>query len=64
MFLDRLIHFGESLGDLVKGRPQEKLKGIAYVPYVAYLKVQVLNFDVILMSSPWHGPSPTYPFRG
>ena len=64
MFLDRIIHFGQNLGDLVKGRSPKMLKGIIYVPYVAHLKVQVSKFNVILISSPWRVPSPSYPIRG
>ena len=64
MFLDRVIHFGENLGDLVKGHSPKKLKEIIYVPYVAHLKVQVLNFNVILIPSSCRVPNPSYPFRG
>ena len=64
MILDRVIHFGENLGNLVNGRSPKKRKGIIYVHSVAHLKVQVLNFNVILISSPWRVPSPSYPFRG
>ena len=34
MFLDRVIHFGEPLGDQVKGRSPKKLKSFIEVPNV------------------------------
>ena len=52
VFLDRVIHFGKKLGDLVKGRSPKKLKSLMEDPYVAHLKVQVLIFNMTLFSSP------------
>ena len=63
MFLDRVIHFGGNLGDQVKGRSPKKLISLIEVPYVEYLKVEVLTYSVILISSPWCVPRPNYRFR-
>ena len=46
MFLDKVIHFGKSLGDQVKGRLPKELKSFIEVPYVAHLKVQVLSLSL------------------
>ena len=56
--------FRGKFGRSGKSRSPKKLKGIICVPYVAYLKVKFLNFNVILISSQWRVPSPSYPFRG
>ena len=64
VFLDRVIHFGKNLGDLIEGRSPKKLKSLIRVPYVVHLKVQVLSFYVILILSPQGVPRPSYPFRG
>ena len=45
------------------GRSQEKLKSLIRVRYVAHLKVQVLFYNMILISSPWRVLRPSYPFR-
>ena len=63
MFLDRVMHFGKISGDEVKGRSPKMLKSLIWVPYVAHLKVQVLSFNMIFISSPWHVHRPSYPFR-
>ena len=34
------------------------------VPYVVDVKVHVLSFTMILISSPYRVPTPSYPFRG
>ena len=47
VFVDRVIHFGENLGDQVKG-----LSLLIEDPYVAHLKVQVLSFNLNLIYSP------------
>ena len=52
MLLDRVVHFGENLGEQVKGRPTSKVKSLTEVPYVTRLKVQVLRFNMNLISSP------------
>ena len=52
MFLDRVIDFGETLGDQVKGRPPKKLESLIDVPYVVHVKVHVISFNIILISSP------------
>ena len=51
------------MGDKVKGRSQKKLKSLVRVPYVAHLKVKVVIYNMILISSPWRVPRPSYPFR-
>ena len=51
VFLDRVIHFGETLGDQVKGRSPQKLKSLTEVPNVVHVKVYVLSFNMILISS-------------
>ena len=48
MFLDRVIHFGDTLGDQIKGRSPKKLKWLVEVPYVVHVKVHVLSFNMIL----------------
>ena len=63
MFAVRVILFGENLGDKVRGRSQEKLKSLFRVRYLAHLKVQVLIYNVILISSPWLVLRPNYQFR-
>ena len=52
MLLDRVIHFGETLGDQVKGRSPIKLKSLIEVPNVVHVKVLVPSFNMILISSP------------
>ena len=52
VFLDRVIQFGETLGDQVKGSSLKKLKWLIEVPNVVHVKVQVLSFNMILISSP------------
>ena len=51
MYLDRVIHFGETLGDQVKGRSPKKLKSLIGVPNVVHVKVHVLSFNMILILS-------------
>ena len=64
MFLDRVFHFGENLGEEVKGRPTRKVKSLTEVSYVTRLKVQVLRFNMNLIPSRLGVPRPSYPFRG
>ena len=64
MFVDRLIHFGENLGDQVKDRSPKKLTSLICLPYVVHLQVQVLSFNLILISSLWHVPRLSYPLWG
>ena len=52
VFLDRVIDFGEILGDQVQGRSPKKLKLLIEVPNVVHVKVHVLGFNMILISSP------------
>ena len=52
MFLDRVINFGETLGDQVKGRSPKNLKSLIEVPVVVHVKVNVLSFNMILVLSP------------
>ena len=41
MFLNRVIHFGETLGDQVKGRSPKKLKSLIEVPNLVHVKVHI-----------------------
>ena len=52
MFLELVIHFGETLGDQAKGRSPKKLESLIEVPNVVHVKVDVLSFNMILISSP------------
>ena len=54
MFLDRVVHFGENLGDQVKGRSPKKIKSLIVVLYVAHLKVQVLSFCSVFLDQVIH----------
>ena len=63
MLLDLVIHFGETLGDQVKGRSPKKLKSLIDVPNVVHVKVHVLSFNKILILSPQRVLTPSYPFR-
>ena len=63
MFLDRVIHFGETLGDQVKGRSPINLESLIDVPNVVPVKVHVLSFNIILISSPLRVLTLSYPFR-
>ena len=62
MFLDRVIHFGETLGYQVKGRSLKKLKLLIEVPNVVNVKVHVFSFNRILLSPPQRVPRPSFPF--
>ena len=63
MFLDQVVHFGENLGEQVKGRPLRKQKSWIEVPYAMHLKVQVLRFNMNLIPFLYRVPRPSYPFR-
>ena len=52
VFLDGVIHFGETLGDQVKRCSLKNLKSLIEVPNVVYVKVLVLSYYMILISSP------------
>ena len=52
VFLDRVIHFGETLEDQVKGRSPKNLESLIEVPNIVHLKVHVLCSNMILISSP------------
>ena len=52
VFLDRVIDFGETLGDPVKGLSPKKLESLIEVPNVVHVKVHVLCINMILISSP------------
>ena len=64
MFLDRVIHFGENLVDEIKYRSPKKLKSLIEVNYVVHVKVHVLSFNMILISSALRVPRLSYLFRG
>ena len=63
MFLDRVIHFGDTLGDQVKGRSPKKLKSLIEVPNVVHVTVRVRTEDLSLGSATRRGLTPSYPFR-
>ena len=63
LLLARVYLFGETLGDEVEARAPKKLKSLVEVPNVVHVKVHVLSFNMILLSSPWRVPRPSYPFR-
>ena len=52
------------MGDQEKGRSPKKLKSLMDVPNVAHLKIQVVSFDMNLISSTKRIPRPSYPFGG
>ena len=56
MFLDRVIYFRGNLVDQVKGRSSKKLKLLIDVTNEAHLKVDILSYNMILISSPWCVP--------
>ena len=64
VFPDRVIHFGENLGDQVKGRLPKKLKSLIEVLYVLQVKEHVLRFNMIRISPPLRVPRLSYPFLG
>ena len=49
MFLDRVIDFGDILGDQAKGRSPKKLNSLIEVRNVVHVKVLVLSFNMILI---------------
>ena len=51
VFLDQVIHFQETLGFQVKGRSPKKVESLIEVPNVVHVKVHVLSFNMILISS-------------
>ena len=55
--------FPKTFGDLVKFLTPKKLKSLIENPYIAYLKVQVVSFNMNLIFSPQRVPRPGYPFR-
>ena len=63
MFLDRVIHFGETLGFQVRGRSLKKLESLIEVPNVVHVKEHALSFNMILTSSPERVLTPSYPSR-
>ena len=50
------------MGDQVKGRSPKKLKSLIEVPNVVHMKVNVLSFNMILISSPYCILTLSYPF--
>ena len=63
MFLDRVIHFGETLSDQVKGRSPKKLKWLMGVPNLVHLILHVLSFNMTFPSSSERVPRPSFPFQ-
>ena len=64
MFLDRVIHFGESLGDQVMGRSPKKLKSLIEVPNLVHFKAHVLSFNIILLLFQQRVLTQSYPLVG
>ena len=62
MFVDRVIHFGQTLDDHVKGRSPQKLKSSIEVPNVVHMKVHVRNLNLSVISSPKLVLAPIHPF--
>ena len=56
--------FRGKFGDQVNGRSPRKLKSLIVVPYVAHLKIQVVSFNMLLISTPQRVPRPSCPFWG
>ena len=52
------------MGDQVKGRSPKKLKSLIEVSNVVHVKVHVLSFNMILISSQKHVLTPGHPFVG
>ena len=51
VFLDRVIHFGQTLGDQVKGGSPKKLKSLIEVPNLVHVKVRSkIQYDPYLIS--------------
>ena len=49
VFLDRVVHFGETLGDQVKVPSPKKPESFIEVPNVVNVKVHALSFNMILI---------------
>ena len=64
MFLDRVILFGETLGDQVKASSPKKLKSLIEVPNVVHVKERILNLNTIFVSSQYRVPTSSYVFVG
>ena len=56
--------FWRKFGDHVKDRSTKKLKSLIGVNYAVHVKVHLLSFNMILISSAWRVPIPSYPFLG
>ena len=63
MFVLRLIHFGEKLGDKERIRSPKKIAILIEVPHVVHVRAHVLSFNMILISSLERVLIPSYPFR-
>ena len=51
VFLVRVIRFGETIGDQVKGRSPKKPESLIEAPNVVHVKEHALSFNMILISS-------------
>ena len=49
MFLDRVIHFGETLGDKVKDRSVKKNETLVVVPSVVGINVNVVRLNLLFI---------------
>ena len=63
MFLHRVTHFWENVGDKVKGRSPKKLESLIEVPNVVHVKVHVLSINMILTSRTERVLTPIYALR-
>ena len=61
MFLDRVIIFGETLGDQAKGRSPKKLKSLIDVPNVFHGTVYVLSLNMVRIESHSRALNASYP---
>ena len=55
--------FRRNLEDQVKGRSPKMLKSLIEVPNLVHVKVHVLSFNMVIISSQWRVLAPSYPFR-
>ena len=51
------------MGEKVRVRSPKRLRILIEVPLVCQVNVHVFSLNMILLSSPWRVPRPSYPFR-
>ena len=64
MFLDRVIHIGETLGDHVKGRSPIMPTAIIEDPNLVHVIAHNLSINMILIPSHSRVLTASYPFEG